>query len=107
MAFFSVCTCQGNESVDEIFTTKIKTFVNLERFTKFLCHENLELYGNQPSRMCQRVTIVVLLVCVCVCVSYHYSGDITHLYVTMTIWISFVQYALEYCKCDFCRKSLV
>ena len=29
----------------EIFTTKIKTFANLERFTKFLCHENLELYG--------------------------------------------------------------
>ena len=30
----------------EIFTTKIKTFSNLERFTKFLYHENLELYGN-------------------------------------------------------------
>ena len=29
----------------KIFTTKIKTFANLERFTKFLCHENLELYG--------------------------------------------------------------
>ena len=29
----------------EIFTTKIKTFANLERFTKFLWHENLELYG--------------------------------------------------------------
>ena len=29
----------------EIFTTQIKTFANLERFTKFLCHENLELYG--------------------------------------------------------------
>ena len=27
----------------EIFTTKIKIFANLERFTKFLCHENLEL----------------------------------------------------------------
>ena len=33
----------------EIFTTKIKTFANLERFTKFLCHENLELYGIQYS----------------------------------------------------------
>ena len=28
----------------EIFTTKIKTFANLERFRKILCHENLELY---------------------------------------------------------------
>ena len=29
----------------KIFTMKIKTFANLECLTKFLCHENLELYG--------------------------------------------------------------
>ena len=29
----------------EIFNTKINNFANLECFTKFLCLENLELYG--------------------------------------------------------------
>ena len=29
----------------EIFNTKIKNFANFECFTKFLCLENLELYG--------------------------------------------------------------
>jgi len=29
----------------EIFITKINNFTNLECFTKFLCLENLELYG--------------------------------------------------------------
>ena len=32
-------------SSHEIFTTKINNFANLECFAKFLCHENLELYG--------------------------------------------------------------
>ena len=32
----------------EIFNTKIKNFANFECFTKFLCLENLELYGILP-----------------------------------------------------------
>ena len=48
----------------EIFTTKIKTFANLERFTKYLCHENLELYGTCSiySKMCDKILGVHLLV---------------------------------------------
>ena len=33
--------CSNHEN----FTTKINNFANLECFAKFLCHENLELYG--------------------------------------------------------------
>ena len=33
------------QSDHEIFITKVYFEVNFERFTKFLNHENLELYG--------------------------------------------------------------
>ena len=36
----------------EIFNTKINNFANLECFTKFLCLENLELYGISSSATC-------------------------------------------------------
>ena len=33
------------------FNTKIRNFANFECFTKFLCLENLELYGEDMSRI--------------------------------------------------------
>ena len=36
-------------SSHEIFTTKINNFANFDHFTKFLCHENLELYGTSQA----------------------------------------------------------
>ena len=43
-------------SSHEIFTTKINNFANFDHFTKFLCHENLELYGNPPSSIRTEMT---------------------------------------------------
>ena len=46
---------RGGRGLTKVFT-KIKTFANLERFTKFLCHENLEPYGILNSVTCVHCT---------------------------------------------------
>ena len=85
----------------EIFITKINKFANLECFTKFLCLENLELYGmpfafnTREQKLYYTETGPTVFevnnrVHLCACMFIQYHGDLagTCLYL-MQVWKAF------------------